>query len=192
MIVIISSPSGAGKTTICEMLLKKDRNLRISISDTTRIPRDNECNGKDYNFISEDCFKERIKNSAYVEYAIVFKNYYGSSHANVMKLLKDGYDVLFDIDWQGAKQLKNSNYSNILSFFIMPPSKNIIYDRLLQRSVFSGDNEEAINMRMAMYETEIKHKDEYDYIIINNNLVECVNKIHSLISNKRKELEFTN
>ena len=101
MIIIISSPSGAGKTSICKKLLQDDINLKISISDTTRIPRDNEIDGKDYNFISLESFKKKIKNNEYIEYASVFDNYYGSLNKNVLNILRDGFDVLFDIDWQG-------------------------------------------------------------------------------------------
>ena len=126
MIIIISSPSGAGKTTICKKILQNDDCIKISISDTTRTPRDNEIDGKDYNFVSEDHFKKKIANKEYAEYARVFGNLYGSLHKDVKKLINEGFDVLFDIDWQGAKQLKNSEYKNILSFFIMPPSKKDI------------------------------------------------------------------
>ena len=167
MIVIISSPSGAGKSSICKNLLKLDAKLKISISDTTRVPRDNEVSGKDYNFISEKKFKEKIINQMYAE------------------LLNNGFDVLFDIDWQGAQQLKKSSYTNILSFFIIPPSKDIIYQRLLSRSELSGDNEEAINRRMSFYDTEISHKDEYDHVVINDNLDDCTQTIYELIQKKR-------
>ena len=185
MIVIISSPSGAGKSSICKNLLKLDTKLKISVSDTTRIPRDNEVSGKDYNFISKKKFKEKINNQEYAEYASVFGNFYGSLHSNVQDILNNGYDVLFDIDWQGAEQLKKSNYTNILSFFILPPSKDIIYQRLLSRSEFSGDNEEAINRRMSFYETEINHKNEYDYVVINDNLDICTQSIYELIQQRR-------
>ena len=185
MIVIISSPSGAGKSSICKNLLKLDAKLKISISDTTRIPRDNEVSGKDYNFISEKKFKEKINNQKYAEYASVFGNFYGSLHSNVAELLNNGFDVLFDIDWQGAHQLKKSSYTNILSFFIIPPSKDVIYQRLLSRSVLSGDNEEAINRRMSYYDTEISHKDEYDHVVINDNLDDCTQTIYELIQKKR-------
>ena len=114
--------------------MEDDSKLNISISDTTRVPRDNEVSGKDYNFISEKKFKEKIINQMYAEYASVFGNFYGSLHSNVADLLNNGFDVLFDIDWQGAHQLKKSSYKNILSFFIIPPSKDIIYQRLLSRS----------------------------------------------------------
>ena len=185
MIVIISSPSGAGKSSICKNLLKLDAKLKISISDTTRIPRDNEVSGKDYNFISEKKFKEKIINQKYAEYAYVFGNFYGSLHSNVTELLNNEFDVLFDIDWQGAQQLKKSIYTNILSFFIIPPSKDVIYQRLLSRSELSGDNEEAINRRMSFYDTEISHKDEYDHVVINDNLDHCTQTIYELIQKKR-------
>ena len=188
MIIIISSPSGAGKTSICKKLLELDNLIKISISDTTRIPRDNEVDGKDYNFIDNNSFKKKIKKNEYAEHAIVFGNYYGSLHKNVMNLLNGGFDVLFDIDWQGAKQLKNSKYQDILSFFIMPPSKESIFKRLLSRTELSGDNTESINKRMSFYDTEISHKNEYDYIVVNDNFEVCVKEIYTLILEKRKKL----
>ena len=188
MIIIISSPSGAGKTTICKKILQNDNCIKISISDTTRTPRDNEIDGKDYNFVSEDHFKKKIANKEYAEYARVFGNLYGSLHKDVKNLINDGFDVLFDIDWQGAKQLKNSEYKNILSFFIMPPSKKDIYERLQARSVLSGDNEESIKKRMLFYETEISHKEEYDHVILNDNIDECIKEIQLLIIKNRKKL----
>ena len=130
LIIVISSPSGAGKSSICKQLLKDDPQLSISISDTTRQPRDNETNGTDYNFIEKDEFEQRIKNNDYIEYANVFGNYYGSLQKGVQKLLDDGFDVLFDIDWQGSLQLKASNQPNLLTIFITPPSKEVIYERL--------------------------------------------------------------
>ena len=186
MIIIISSPSGAGKTTICKNILQNDDRIRISVSDTTRTPRDNEIDGKDYNFIDETSFKQKIANQEYAEHARVFGNLYGSLHSNVKSLLNNGFDVLFDIDWQGAKLLKNSVYKNILSFFIMPPSKKDIYERLQSRSILSGDNEESINNRMLSYEKEISHKDEYDHVIINNNLDSCIKEIQRLILKRRE------
>ena len=188
MIIIISSPSGAWKTTICKKILQNDDCIKISISDTTRTPRDNEIDGKDYNFVSEDHFKKKIANKEYAEYARVFGNLYGSLHKDVKKLINEGFDVLFDIDWQGAKQLKNSEYKNILSFFIMPPSKKDIYERLQARSVLSGDNEESIKKRMLFYETEISHKEEYDHVILNDNIDECIREIQLLIIKNRKKL----
>ncbi len=188
MIIIISSPSGAGKTSICKKILENDQKIKISISDTTRIPRDNEVNGKDYNFISKEEFKRKIINNEYAEYAKVFGNYYGSLHKNLTENLNNGYDILFDIDWQGAQQLKEIQYTNLLSFFIMPPSKDEIFKRLLSRAKISGDNENAINLRMSQYDTEVKRKNEYDYTIINQDLDECVIKIEQIISERRKNL----
>ena len=188
MLIIISSPSGAGKTTICKELLNRDKNIKISISDTTRVPRDDEVNGKDYNFVSEQEFKSKIKNGEYVEYANVFGNFYGSLHSNVIELSKKNYDIIFDIDWQGAQQLKKSGYKNIISFFIIPPSRNAIYERLLARALISGDDKEAINRRMSFYDTEVSHQNEYSHIIVNDNLDQCVKEIHELILIKRSNL----
>lgn len=188
MLIIISSPSGAGKTTICKELLDKDKNIKISISDTTRVPRDDEVNGKDYNFVSEQEFKSKIKNREYVEYANVFGNFYGSLHSNVIELSKKNYDIIFDIDWQGAQQLKKSGYKNIISFFIIPPSRNVIYERLLARALISGDDKDAINRRMSFYDTEVSHQNEYSHIIVNDNLDQCVKEIHELILIKRSNL----
>ena len=188
MLIIISSPSGAGKTTICKELLNRDKNIKISISDTTRVPRDDEVNGKDYNFVSEQEFKSKIKNGEYVEYANVFGNFYGSLHSNVIELSKKNYDIIFDIDWQGAQQLKKSGYKNIISFFIIPPSRNAIYERLLARALISGDDKEAINRRMSFYDTEVSHQNEYSHIIVNDNLDQCVKEIHELILIKRGNL----
>ncbi len=188
MLIIISSPSGAGKTTICKELLNKDKNIKISISDTTRVPRDDEINGKDYNFVSELEFKSKIKRNEYVEYAKVFGNFYGSLHSNVIELSKKNYDIIFDIDWQGAQQLKTSGYKNIISFFIIPPSRNVIYERLLARAVISGDDKDAINRRMSFYDTEVSHQNEYSHIIVNDNLDQCVKEIHELILIKRRNL----
>ena len=188
MLIIISSPSGAGKTTICKELLNKDKNIKISISDTTRVPRDDEINGKDYNFVSELEFKSKIKRNEYVEYAKVFGNFYGSLHSNVIELSRKNYDIIFDIDWQGAQQLKTSGYKNIISFFIIPPSRNVIYERLLARAVISGDDKDAINRRMSFYDTEVSHQNEYSHIIVNDNLDQCVKEIHELILIKRSNL----
>jgi len=183
--IIVSSPSGAGKTSVCKKILEDDKNLRISISDTTRQPRDNEVEGKDYNFISINEFKQNIKNDLYIEYAKVFNNYYGSQRKNILNYFNEGKDVLFDIDWQGAQQLKNSNLSYILSIFIIPPSKDSIYDRLKSRSISSGDNESNIKNRMKMYEIEMSHKEEYDFVVLNDNFNDCIDEIKSIINSTR-------
>ena len=180
-IIIISSPSGAGKTTICKRLLMDDKKLKISVSDTTRSARDNEINGEHYNFISQEEFKDKIRNNQYIEYANVFENFYGSLKSTVNEHLKNGYDVLFDIDWQGADKIKQSNYPNILSFFIVPPSKKITQERLMLRAQLSGDNHLAIKKRMEMYEIEMHHKNDYDHIILNDNLDLCISQIKDKI-----------
>ena len=185
LLIVISSPSGAGKTSICKRLLKENNKINVSISDTTRAPRDNEINGNDYNFISENEFKRKIKNNEYIEFAKVFGNYYGSLKENVNSILSAGNDVLFDIDWQGAKQLRKSSYSNMLTFFIIPPSKDVIYERLKQRAKMSGDDEKAINKRMSMYETEMSHKQDYDHVVINEDIDKCVTEIKKLITQKK-------
>ena len=188
LIIVISSPSGAGKSSVCKQLLKDDPHLKISISDTTRPPRDNETNGIDYNFIEKDEFENRIKNGEYIEYASVFGNYYGSLYRNVQNSLVNGFDVIFDIDWQGALQLKAFNHPNLLTIFITPPSKEIIYERLKLRAAKSGDNEQAIQFRMEMYETEMSHQNEYEYIVENDKFEECVLKIKKIILDARTKL----
>ncbi len=188
LIIVISSPSGAGKSSICKQLLEDDPQLTISISDTTRSPRDNETNGKDYNFIEKDEFESRIKKNEYIEYANVFGNYYGSLHRQVQNSLDNGYDVLFDIDWQGSLQLKDSDHPNLLTIFITPPSKEVVYERLKLRAEKSGDNEEAIKFRMEMYETEMSHQNEYEHIVENDNFDECIFKIKKIILEARRKL----
>ena len=188
LIIVISSPSGAGKSSICKQLLNDDPQLSISISDTTRPPRDNEINGQDYNFIEKKKFESRISNNEYIEYAKVFGNYYGSLYKNVENLLDNGFDVLFDIDWQGSLQLKASNQTNLLTIFITPPSKEIIYERLKLRAEKSGDNEQDIKYRMEMYETEMSHQNEYEHIVENDDFEECVLKIKNIILEARTKL----
>ena len=185
LIIIISSPSGAGKTSICKNILSLDSNIRLSISVTTRPARDNEIDGKDYHFIDSEEFKSMLKDNQFLEHAKVFNNYYGSLRKHVDSYLADGNDVLFDIDWQGAQQIVNSDYYNIVTIFIMPPSKRSIEERLLTRQKDSGDNPETVKSRMLEYETEISHKDEYNYIVINDNLEECTNEIIKIIQNER-------
>ena len=188
LIIVISSPSGAGKSSICKQLLKDDTQLTLSISDTTRSPRDNETNGKDYNFIKKNEFERRIKNNEYIEYANVFGNYYGSLHKDIQKSLDNGFDVLFDIDWQGSLQLKASNQPNLLTIFITPPSKEIVYERLKLRAEKSGDVEQAVQYRMKMYETEMSHQNEYEHIVENDKFEECVLKIKKIILEARIKL----
>ena len=185
LIIIISSPSGAGKTSICRKLLKLDPNIKLSISVTTRTARDNEVNGQDYYFVNVDEFQYMVNNNKFLEYAKVFNNYYGSLRKNVDEHLSNGNDVLFDIDWQGAQQLVKSDYSKIVTIFILPPSKESIEKRLLIRKNDSGDNIETVKNRMLEYETEVSHQEEYQYIVINKDLDECTNEIIKIIRNEK-------
>ena len=188
IVIVISSPSGAGKTSVCHKLIERDKSIALSISDTTRPARNNEKDGVDYNFIKEEEFKSRIKNKSYIEYANVFGNFYGSQYKNITDHFENGRDILFDIDWQGAEQLKNSSFVNIVSIFIIPPSKDAIYQRLKLRAKKSGDNEISIDKRMKKYETEMSHKNDYDYKVINEKLEVCVDEIETIINKKRKNL----
>ena len=188
IIIVISSPSGAGKTTVCQKLIERDKKIALSISDTTRPARDNERNGIDYNFISKIEFIKRIDNGSYIEHANVFGNFYGSLYENIINIFENNKDVLFDIDWQGAAQLKKSSYSNIISIFIIPPSKDVIYERLKLRAKASGDDINAINERMKKYETEMSHQDDYDYVVINKELEKCVKDIELIIAAYRKKI----
>ena len=185
LIIIISSPSGAGKTSICRKLLKLDPNVKLSISVTTRTARDNEVNGQDYYFVNVDEFQYMVNNNKFLEYAKVFNNYYGSLRKNVDEHLSNGNDVLFDIDWQGAQQLVKSDYSKIVTIFILPPSKESIEERLLMRKNDSGDNIETVKNRMLEYETEVSHQEEYQYIVINKDLDECTNEIIKIIRSEK-------
>ena len=187
LLIVVSSPSGAGKTSVCRKILENNISIQISISATTRKPRKNEVDGIDYNFISRDDFQNKIDNSQFLEYAEVFDNLYGSLIKDVEKITKSKKDVLFDIDWQGTQQLYQSKPSNLVSIFILPPSKDEIENRLRQRKDDSGDDESTINKRMSKFKDEISHWIEYDYVVINNNLETCVDEILSIIHVERKK-----
>ena len=187
LLIVVSSPSGAGKTSVCRRILENNDSIQISISATTRKPRKNEVDGIDYNFISREDFQNRIKNNEFLEYAEVFDNFYGSLIKDVEKITKFKKDVLFDIDWQGTQQLYQSKPSNLVSIFILPPSKDEIENRLRQRKVDSGDDESIINKRMSKFKDEISHWVEYDYVVINNKLEICVEEILNIIHVERKK-----
>ena len=187
LLIVVSSPSGAGKTSVCRRILENNDSIQISISATTRKPRKNEVDGIDYNFISREDFQNRIKNNEFLEYAEVFDNFYGSLIKDVEKITKFKKDVLFDIDWQGAQQLYQSKSSNLVSIFILPPSKDEIESRLRQRKVDSGDDESIINKRMSKFKDEISHWVEYDYVVINNKLDACTDEILNIIHVERKK-----
>jgi len=177
--VILSSPSGAGKTTLVN-LLSKNNNFEISISHTTRKPRPNERSGKDYYFVSDQEFKRLIKNEEFLEYAKVFNNYYGTSRTPVIDSLNKGKNVLFDIDWQGADQIKNKNLDfKLITFFILPPSKQILYERLSNRDM---KDKLIVEERMKQFERDVLHWINYNYVVVNDNLNSCYNKIQNLIA----------
>ena len=186
ILIVISSPSGAGKTSICKELLKSDDKIRPSISVTTRKPRNNETNGVDYIFISKDDFDEQISNGNFLEYANVFNNMYGTLASSIQELLNNDYDVLFDIDWQGTQQLSQNN-NNILTIFILPPAKNEIEKRLKKRERENLESVDIISERMEKFEDELSHWKEYDYVVTNDDFDNCINEIRDIISAERKK-----
>ena len=188
IIVILSSPSGAGKTTLVKKIAKEN-NFKVSISHTTRKPRTNEENGKDYFFVSEKEFKNYINEKAFLEYAKVFENYYGSSKNYVIETLNKGENVIFDIDWQGTEQIKNQklNYK-IITFFILPPSKEELFNRLKNRDM---KDKNIVEKRMIQFNKDINHWNNYDCVVINDDLEKCYNEIIKFISNKIKKLDYS-
>ena len=179
-IIIISSPSGAGKTTICKYLLKKIDNVKLSISYTTRPKRKNEKNEKDYFFVNREKFNELAKKNYFVETAKVFDYYYGTPLENINKSFKKNNHILFDIDWQGAKKIrKKYDKSQIIDFFILPPNKNELKNRLEKRG---SDNKREINKRLSLAVSEIKHYKEYQFVLINENIIDTVNNLVKIIN----------
>ena len=187
IIIVLSSPSGAGKTTLVKKIAK-EKKFKISISYTTRKPRTNESNGRDYFFIEENEFKSLIKNQEFLEYAKVFENYYGSSKSQVLEHLKKGDSVIFDIDWQGTEQIKKQklNY-NLITFFILPPSKEELFKRLKNRDM---KDKNIVEERMKQFNEDINHWKNYDFVVINDNLEKCYNEIVNLINKKIINSEF--
>ena len=178
VMVVLSSPSGAGKTTLASMLSKLD-NFEVSISHTTRQPRPTEINEKDYYFVNETEFKRLIKNEEFLEYAKVFNNYYGTTRTPVINQLDNGKNVLFDIDWQGADQIKNKRLDyKLITFFILPPSKEVLFKRLSNRHM---KDKLIVEERMKQFGRDVLHWINYDYVIINDNLENCYSKIFNLI-----------
>ena len=178
VMIILSSPSGAGKTTLVKMLSELD-NFEISISHTTRQPRPNETFNKDYFFVEESEFKRLIKNEEFLEYAKVFDNFYGTTRTPVIDKLNKGKNVLFDIDWQGADQIKNKKLDyKLVTFFILPPSKKELFQRLSNRDM---KDKLIAEERMRQFERDVLHWINYDYVVINDNLNKCFLKITNLI-----------
>ena len=186
IVVVLSSPSGAGKTTLVKKIALEN-NYKISISYTTRKPRTNEVNGKDYFFTSEEEFENLIKNKEFLEYAKVFENYYGSSKSQVFENLNKGKNVIFDIDWQGTEQIKKQklNYK-IVTFFILPPSKSELFNRLKNRDM---KDKNIVEKRMKQFNEDIKHWENYDFVVINDDLEKCYNEIIRFINKKIENLD---
>ncbi len=178
-IVIISSPSGAGKTTLCKLLIKKMKNISLSISYTSRNKRLNEIDGKDYYFVSKKKFQHLKNNNYFIETAKNFNNLYGSPFKNINKSNKNKQHILFDIDWKGARKIRRFyNNKNIIDFFILPPSKTELKRRLVKRG---RDNKKEINLRLSYAIDEMKHYREYKYVLINENVIKTVNHIKKII-----------
>ena len=176
--IILSSPSGAGKTTLVKLLSEKN-NFFISTSHTTRKPRPNEVDSKDYFFVKDDEFKRLIQNDEFLEYAKVFDNYYGTTRTPVIQNLENNLNVIFDIDWQGADQIKNKklNYK-LITFFILPPSKKVLLERLSNRDM---KDKLIADERMKQFDRDVLHWINYDYVVVNDRLEDCFSKIQNLI-----------
>ncbi len=182
---ILSSPSGAGKTTLVKKI-SKNKNYNISISHTTRLPRQNEKNGKDYFFVSKNYFKKLIKKKEFLEHAKVFDNFYGSSKKIVIEKLKLGKNIIFDIDWQGTRQIRNKKLKfKLLTIFILPPSKKELLNRLIKRE---KKNIKTVKKRMKYFKKDLSRWKDYDYVVINDDLKICYNKIMKVIKNKKKPI----
>ena len=183
VIVILSSPSGAGKTTLVKKLSKRN-NFKISISYTTRNPRINEKNGKDYFFIKDKEFKNLIQKRKFLEHAKVFKNYYGSLKETVIRNLEKGENVIFDIDWQGTKQIKNKQLKyKIITIFILPPSKKELFNRLLKRD---QKDKKIASVRMQQFKKDVLHWKEYDFTVINDKVELCYKQILNFIKRQKQ------
>ena len=186
IMVILSSPSGVGKTTLTKKIQQKYQSFKISVSSTTRKPRSNEVDGVDYHFISHKHFENLINNNKFYEYAKIFDNYYGTLKETVDKLIKNN-DVIFDIDWQGTKQLSKFKNLKLVKIYLITSSKKDLKDRLILRN---QNSEEEVEKRFNAFEEDIKHWNDYDYIIINKNLDICFNQIENIIFNHKKEISF--
>ena len=183
MMVIVSSPSGAGKTTLVKKI-SSENNFSISISHTTRKPRNYELDGSHYFFVSNSEFKKLISNEKFLEYAKVFNNYYGSLKDTVIEKLNKGENIIFDIDWQGTQQIKQKDLKyKIITVFILPPSREELFERLLKRE---QNNEKIANERMKQFKKDVLHWKNYDFVIINDNIQRCYNRIIDFIDKKKR------
>lgn len=185
VLLVISSPSGTGKTTICKKLLEYDKNIHLSVSVTTRKKRKNEVEGIDYYFRSKKDFLNLKSQNSFIENALVFENYYGTLKSEVLEQLENGVDVLIDIDWQGTRQITQAMKGNLIKIFLLPPSIDELKKRLSKRN---SDSIKEINFRMSKALKEIKHFDEYDYVLVNDNLENTFQKIVKIIETERLKL----
>ena len=183
MMFVLSSPSGAGKTTLTKKLAENNHNFKISVSHTTRKPRPNEIDGKDYYFISKEKFDLLVEKNKFFEHAIIFNHQYGTLKEPVINYMNEGKDVLFDIDWQGTQQLKRNKDISIITFFILPPNIKVLRNRLLNRH---EGQEKLIEQRMKKFNDEISHWNEYNYVVVNDELESCYKKILDYITNEKK------
>ncbi|MCB1557518.1 MAG: guanylate kinase [Alphaproteobacteria bacterium] len=182
LLFILSSPSGAGKTTITRSLLERDPQLSISVSVTTRPPRPGEVDGKDYHFVTKEKFDQMVENHQLLEHAKVFNNYYGTPLVQVEEALANSQDIIFDIDWQGTQQLKQKLVNDLVTVFILPPSQGELERRLRARQ---QDEESVIQMRMKKASDEISHYSEYDYVIVNHDLEKSISQARSILEAER-------
>ncbi len=182
LMLVLSSPSGAGKTSIARSLLTRDKEINMSVSATTRPRRPGEAEGKDYYFVDEEKFKSDINKGLFLEYARVFDHYYGKPLGLVQKLLSSGCDVLFDIDWQGTQQIKAKARDDLVSIFVLPPSTAELEKRLITRA---QDSAEVVASRMARAADEMSHYPEYDYIIVNHDLDQSIDAVHTILKAER-------
>ena len=183
IMVILSSPSGVGKTTLTKKIQQKYSSFKISVSHTTRAPRSNEVNGVDYHFVSKKKFEELIKNNQFYEYAKIFDNYYGTLKKNVDQTILSN-DIIFDIDWQGTKQLSKFKNLNLVKIFLIADNKNELKKRLVKRN---QNSIEEVEKRFNSFDEDIKHWKDYDYIVINKNLDACFKQIENIIFNYKKK-----
>jgi guanylate kinase len=181
IMLVLSSPSGAGKTTIASRLLK-DLGIEISISHTTRTKRKGEKDGKDYHFVDRETFTHMRDKDAFLEWAVVFDNYYGTTRKPVEEALAAGRDVLFDVDWQGARKLRESAKDDVVTVFILPPSAEALEERLRTRA---EDSEDVVKRRMRGASNEIQHWDEYDYVVVNTDLEQSVASVRAILAAER-------
>ena len=184
IMIVLSSPSGAGKTTLVK-LLSENKNYHISISHTTRKPRDNEISGKDYYFVNDRQFNDLISKNEFLEYANVFNHFYGTTKTSVIENLKKKKNVIFDIDWQGAEQIKKKKLEyKLITFFVLPPSREVLFSRLSNRDM---KDKLIADERMKEFDKDILHWENYDYVVINDNLNDCFNQICYLIESEINE-----